>query len=216
MTAGPTRSVTIKHIESDFEIADLANAIWDASAPVRVTDHWSGERAADGRHFSACLLWSERALYARFDAKRTEDLVVSDEPDTERKTLGLWEFDVCELYVAPNAAEPRQYFEFEIAPTGEWLDLAIDSTGGERVTDWEYDSGMKAFACIDKRMLTMAIAIPWKAFGKTPAAGDAWLGNLFRCVGAGNERGYLAFSPTHTAEPNFHVPEKFVEFRFLP
>jgi hypothetical protein len=28
--------------------------------------------------------------------------------------------------------QPRMYLEFEVAPTGEWIDLAIDYTGKER------------------------------------------------------------------------------------
>jgi hypothetical protein len=33
--------------------------------------------------------------------------------------------------------------------------------------------------------------------------------NLCRCVGEDPDRGYLAWRPTHTAEPNFHVPTAF-------
>jgi hypothetical protein len=56
--------------------------------------------------------------------------------------------------------------------------------------------------------------VPWTAFGKKPESGDVWLGNLFRQVGSGETRGYLAWSPTMTRTPNFHVPEKFGEFVF--
>jgi hypothetical protein len=58
--------------------------------------------------------------------------------------------------------------------------------------------------------------IPWEAFGKKPSAGDVWVGNIFRCVGAGPDRGYLAWQPTMTETPNFHVTEKFGELKFLP
>jgi len=209
-----TERLTIKHIETDFEITDLANGTWDASERVRVTDYWSGELATDGRHFSTRILWSVTALYARFDANQAEELVVSDSPDTTRKTLGLWDRDVCEIFVAPDRTEPRRYFEFEITPNGEWLDLAIDTRGEERRTDWNYNSGMESFASIGEGCVTMAMKIPWTAFGRAPSGGDVWLGNIFRCVGSGPDRGYLAYNPTETPEPNFHVPAKFVEFRF--
>jgi hypothetical protein len=60
----------------------------------------------------------------------------------------------------------------------------------------------------------MAIKIPWAAFDRKPTAGDVWVGNIFRQVGFGETRGYLAWSPTMTPEPQFHVPEKFGEFVF--
>ena len=62
--------------------------------------------------------------------------------------------------------------------------------------------------------IVMAIKVPWEAFGARPGIGDVWLGNLFRCVGTGSTRGYLAWQPTETETPNFHVPEKFGEFLF--
>jgi hypothetical protein len=142
-------------------------------------------------------------------------LVVSEKPNLKTKTRGLWERDVCEIFLAPNREEPRKYFEFEIAPNGEWIDLGIFQKPDERITDWDYDSGMRSATRIEKDKIVMAIKVEWKAFGKTPRAGDVWLGNIFRCVGSGETRGYLAWRPTFTKEPSFHVPEKFGEFVFL-
>ena len=84
------------------------------------------------------------------------------------------------------------------------------------MTDWDYRPGMEAAAGIEENRVIMAMKIPWKAFGKKPNAGDVWLGNIFRCVGKEPERGYLAWQPTFTEKPNFHVPEKFGEFVFVP
>ena len=106
-------------------------------------------------------------------------------------------------------------FEFEVAPTGEWIDLAIDYTGPERKTNWDFRSGMTSAARMEKEKVVMAIKIPWTAFGAAPKPGDVWLGNLFRCVGKDPGRGYLAWRPTMTERANFHVPEKFGEFVFV-
>jgi hypothetical protein len=140
--------------------------------------------------------------------------VISDRPDLSQKTLALWDRDVCEIFLAPDASEPRKYLEFEIAPTGEWIDLTIDLTSGERITGWDFASGMKAAARIETDHVMMAISVPWEAFGKTPKPGDTWLGNIFRCVGSGTDRGYLSWQATFTEEPAFHVPEAFGEFVF--
>jgi len=207
--------IQIAHIKTDFSINELDHKSWEKAKEVSIEKYWSGENAPNGRHAKAKLLWSRAALYVRFEANQTEPLIVSDAPNLKSKTKGLWDRDVCEIFVAPDRNEPRKYFEFEIAPNGEWIDLGIYQNPDERITDWEYSSGMQSAAKIEKDKVLMAIKIEWKAFGKLPKAGDVWLGNLFRCVGGGKERGYLAWSPTMTKMPNFHVPEKFGEFEFV-
>lgn len=182
---------------------------------IRVDRYWNGRPASLGRSFECTLCWTNSALYARFSFFQTESLIVSKDPNLESKSIGLWERDVCEIFIAPDRSEPRKYFEFEIAPTGEWLDLVIDSTSGERITDWDYASGMETAAQIMEDRVIMAMKIPWEAFGRKPKPGDVWLGNIFRCVGKEPDRGYLAWQPTMTETPNFHVPDAFGEFMFV-
>lgn len=207
--------LTIKHISSDFPIDRLDDPAWKRASQTLVSKYWSGKAAAKGREFSTKLLWSDTALYVRFDASQNEPLIVSEKPDVSQKTVGLWHRDVCEIFIAPVASQRNRYFEFEIAPTGEWIDLAIEVESQKRKTDLDYRSGMTSAARIEMGKIIMAIKIPWDAFGVSPKIGDVWLGNLFRCVGKGESRGYLAWQPTKTAQPNFHVPEKFGELEFV-
>ena len=209
-----TNKIKIAHIKKDFSVQELDNKSWAKAKEVVIDKYWSGENAPVGRHARAKLLWSRAALYVRFEANQTEPLILSETPNLKSKTRGLWDRDVCEIFVAPDRNEPRKYFEFEIAPNGEWIDLGIYQKPDERITDWDYLSGMQSKAVIEKDKVLMAIKVEWKAFGKTPKMGDVWLGNLFRCVGTGETRGYLAWSATETKEPSFHVPEKFGEFEF--
>lgn len=180
-----------------------------------IDKYWSGKPAPAGRHAKAKLLWSDTAIYVRFEAAQTEPLVVSDPPKLTSKTKGLWDRDVCEIFIALDKNTPNKYLEFEIAPNGEWIDLGIEIVQGKRNTNFDYHSGMKSAVSVGKDKVAMAIRIGWKAFGTTPKAGDIWLGNLFRCVGKGPTRGYLAWKPTGTKKPNFHVPSKFGEFEFV-
>lgn len=210
-----TDKIKIAHIKNDFSVNELDNKAWQSAKDVLIGKYWSGETAPIGRHAKAKLLWSKAAVYVRFEANQTEPLIVSEMPNLKSKTKGLWDRDVCEIFLAPDKNEPRKYFEFEIAPNGEWIDLAIYQKPDERITDWNYVSEMRSAAKIEKNKIVMAMKIEWKAFGKIPKAGDVWLGNLFRCVGAGETRGYLAWSPTGTEQPAFHVPEKFGEFEFM-
>ncbi|CAN5256774.1 hypothetical protein BH10ACI1_BH10ACI1_22260 [soil metagenome] len=210
-----TNKTNIFYIKDDFSISELENKSWDKAKNVLIDKYWAGENAPQGRKFKAKLLWSDSAIYVRFEANQTETLIVSETPNLKTKTKGLWERDVCEIFLAPNRAEFRKYFEFEIAPNGEWIDLGIYQKPDERITDWEYNSEMKSAARIEENKIVMAIKVEWKAFGKSPKQGDVWMGNLFRAVGSESNRGYLAWSPTMTNSPNFHVPEKFGEFEFV-
>lgn len=205
----------IPFIIDDLAPSDVSSPVWDIAEVAVVGSYWNGENAPADRHFSARLLWSSCFLYVRFEAGQGEPLVISNEPILTHKTDRLWDRDVCEIFVAPNSADQNRYFEFEVAPTGEWIDLAIDFTSAERITDWEFQSGMESAAAIENGRVLMAIKIPWEAFGSRPKVGDVWLGNLFRCVGKGKTRGYLAWQATETAEPNFHVPSRFGEFEFV-
>lgn len=205
----------ITYIKEDFPINELKNKSWGKAENVLIDKYWSGENSPKERQFKAKLLWSDSAIYIRFEANQKELLIVSAKANLTSKTRGLWDRDVCEIFLAPDKKEFRRYFEFEIAPNGEWIDLGIYQKLDERITDWDYVSGMQSKSLIEKDKVWMAIKVEWKAFGVTPKKGDIWLGNIFRCIGAGETRGYLAWSPTFTNQPSFHVPDKFGEFEFM-
>lgn len=200
--------------ERELRADDLDHEAWEAARPVVIARLWSGEDAPPARRAEARLLWTPDALLVRFVCRQEEPLIVAPAPELDEKTIGLWDRDVCEMFVAPDPEAPRRYFEFEVAPTGEWLDLALEKTPDGRVTDWDFRSGMTAAARVGEGRVTLAMRVPFAALGRAPARGDVWRANLFRCVGAGWSR-YLAWLPTHTPEPNFHVPEKFGRLRFV-
>ncbi|HVG33722.1 MAG TPA: carbohydrate-binding family 9-like protein [Pyrinomonadaceae bacterium] len=208
--------IEASYVGSDVPATDLDDAAWNRARAVRLTHYWSGDAAPPGRHAEACVLWSDVALAVRFICRQMEPLIINPAPRTNEKTVGLWERDDCEIYVAPDAGTPEKYFEFEAAPTGEWLDLAIHRTPRERETDWQYRSGMTVASRIAEEHVIVAMRVPWPAFNAAaPLRKETfWRVNLFRCVGAGRDRGYLAWRPTYTAQPDFHVPESFGLLRF--
>jgi hypothetical protein len=211
----PLREVEARFTRADVAANDLDNAAWEGAQILSIERYWSGEAAPVGRHARAQILWSEKSLALRFICRQTEPLIVSPQPQALRKTLGLWDRDVCELFIAPETVRPERYYEFEAAPTGEWLDLQVQLKADVRETDWDYHSGMTAAARVAPGEVVIAMRIPWEAFGRAaPRAGERWRANLFRCVGAGEGRGYLAWRPTYTEEPSFHVPAAFGWIRF--
>lgn len=205
-------------IEACHSLIDLAatqfdHSEWKGAQPIQITRYWSGEEAPPSRNAEARIIWSDESLAVRFVCNQREPLIVSSTPQLTQKTIGLWDRDVCEIFIAPNPSDPNRYFEFEAAPTGEWVDLAINLGPTQRVTDRGFDSRMTTAAQIAGDQLTISMRIPWSEALPKPQRGDVWRVNLFRCVGIGNQR-YLAWQPTHTPEPNFHVPEAFGWLRF--
>lgn len=201
--------IEARHVTNDISVSDFANAEWNRAQPVKIDRYWSGESAPVSRHAEARLLWSDQALHVRYTCHQTEPLIVSDEPQTEKKTIGLWDRDVCEVFIAPQPDHVEHYLELEAAPTGEWMDLAIQWKPDKRESDWEFNSQMTTAAHIETDRVTIAMRIPWSNSIPRPQAGERWRINLFRCVGKDPDRGYVAWQPTMTPKPSFHVPQVF-------
>lgn len=204
----------IARIGDETDQIKIRDKAWDIARPVNISTYWSGEAAESGRHFEARLMWNASALFVRFDARQDEPPIVGHDPFFDKKTMHLWDRDVCEIFIAPDSDLPAHYFEFEAAPTGEWLDVELFAEADGRRSNWEYASGMRTEAEIGEGRVLISMQIPFTAFGKEPQPGDIWLGNILRCVGTSPGRGYLAWRPTFTPEPAFHVPAAFGQFVF--
>jgi len=207
-------SITALYAGEDLTATDLDNSAWKLCETARIERLWSGVMARSERHARAAILWTRQSLNVRFICSQHEPLVVSEHPVINSKTLGLWDRDVCEIFVAPNPLNIWHYYEFEAAPTGEWVDLGLQITGAGRATDWEFASGMTTASSLVGQTLTVSIRIPWSSVIPRPELGEEWRINLFRCVGPEDPERYLAWQPTGTPEPNFHVPEVFGHLRF--
>ena len=194
---------------------DFTHPAWQAAVPLVLALNWHGEVAPDELRTSARLVWTTEHLWFGFECGYTE-LDVDAEFDVRQERYALWERDVCEAFIrSPLEPRPDSYKEFEVAPTGQWCDLLIHRP---RVDfDWEWQSGLQTAAEIDATQYIFRVvwAIPFSAFGLTPKAGDQWHGNLYRISRLNGARQFLAFAPTMTEKPDFHVPEKFVPLIFV-
>lgn len=208
------RNVLARFVDQPVAESDFENQIWQKCPPISIRHFWSGEPAPASRHAEARLCWSNEALHVRFIGAQHEPLVVSTNPVTDKKTLGLWDRDVCEIFLAPDQANISRYFEFEAAPTGEWVDLGITLTPSGRETDWDFASGFTTAGKLEQDQLFVGMRIPWSDALPKPQSGEVWRANLFRCVGPESPDRYLAWRPTGTPEPNFHVPEAFGSLHF--
>lgn len=204
-----TESVVIASYQKSGSPIQLEDEIWNACKPVHIKHYWSGDSAPVSRHAEVRICWDDSALHTRFVCTQVEPLVIAKEPQTATKTIGLWDRDVCEIFLAVDPHNSQGYFEFEAAPTGEWIDLGIQITEAGKETDWNYSSGMTTAAQIKTAQVVLGITIPWSSHIPKPREGDEWRANLFRCVGNDEATRYLAWRPTRTTQPNFHVPEAF-------
>jgi Carbohydrate family 9 binding domain-like len=208
------QTIEAYYLASDVKVADLSATVWEKAQPAAIDHYWSGAPAPSERHAEARILWSNKALYVRYVGNQAEPLVISQTPQTTKKTMHLWDRDVCEIFISTDPNLVERYLEFEVAPTGEWLDVLVDWTTGKRESDWEFQSHMTTAAKIENDRVTMAMRIPWNGLIHKPQKGEQWRINLLRCMGRDPNRAYLAWQPTRTPEPNFHVPQVFGSLLF--
>ncbi|MBA3243514.1 MAG: hypothetical protein H0T60_20005, partial [Acidobacteria bacterium] len=115
----PLENIVEAHRASEeVEAGDFDHGAWGGTRPARVARYWSGAEAPVERHAEARLIWTESALGVRFEYRQAEPFVVSAAPRLDEKSVGLWDRDVCEIFVAPDPAASGRYFEFEAAPNG--------------------------------------------------------------------------------------------------
>ena len=156
--------------------------------------------------------WTDRDLYVLFKCPYTV-LNLFLPADNSKKRVGLWDRDVVEMFLGDDWTNIRHYREFEIAPTGDWIDLAIDLDHQNYNHDWT--SGWQTAARIDEqgKVWNAAARIPLNAISANRVeAGTKWRMNLYRIdgLGADPQRHFLCWQPTcvQNRDPN-HVPEHF-------
>jgi len=194
---------------------DFISPTWQRAEVLTLGRNWRGDEAPAALHTTARALWTADELIFGFECGFTE-LDVDADFDVNEERYALWDRDVCEAFVcSPLEPSEQVYKEFEVAPTGQFCDLRVDRAQG--LKDWEWRAAMRIASEInaDENTWRVTMAIPFAAFGVAPQPEDAWHANLFRISRINGERQYLAYSPTFTERPNYHVPAAFVPLRFV-
>ncbi|MFN7926659.1 MAG: carbohydrate-binding family 9-like protein [Blastocatellia bacterium] len=192
---------------------DFAAPHWQAAVVHPIAQTWCGEAAPTALTTTARVLWTPEEIVFGYECAYTE-LDVDVEFDVNEERHALWDRDVCEAFIrSPLESDHRIYKEFEVAPTGQWVDLQINRI--DLTHEWRWQSGMKTAAQIGAEKWRAAMVIPFSAFGIAPKLGDVWAANLFRVSRWHGERQFLAYAPTFTEKPSYHVPERFVALRFV-
>ncbi len=156
--------------------------------------------------------WTGTDLYLLFICPYSE-LNLWLPADNSKDRLKLWDRDVVEFFLGDNWTNIRRYREFEIAPTGDWVDLDIDLDHDSYGAEW--NSGWQRQGRIDEKnhVWYAAARVPLHSVSeKQIVAGSKWRANLYRIDGLGDDsvRHFMCWQPTCVIDrdPN-HVPEHF-------
>ena len=183
---------------------------WKRVPAVQFDHDWRGENADPERSTEVRILWAPETLFLRFQQRyRTITVYPDARPDGWRDEL--WDRDVAEVFLQPDASDPRKYKEFEVSPNGYWIDLAISH--GEKE---ELHSNLERRVILDKENSTWTaeLAIPMQSLTPHFSPADVWRVNFYRVEGEREPRFYAAWSPTYSPKPNFHVPAVFGKLIF--
>lgn len=205
----PLPTAKAARTEQDFAPdGELTEAEWQKAEPVCMEYGSARHDARPDVSTTVRILWSSEWLYLGYECPFTK-LTVFDTPLVEKERIGLWERDVVEAFIAPDATNVTRYAEYEIAPTNERLDLMCDPAKKDFAWDGRAQSAVKVDA--QRKVWTCEVRIPLSVLSATkPQPGTRWRLNLYRCDRANNA--FLAWSPTLTG--TFHTPAKFGVLEF--
>ena len=163
--------------------------------------------------------WTAKYLYLAFWCHYQKlNIFEGEDPAPER--WGLWERDVVEAFIQPHPEHPSHYYEFEVAPMNQWIDLEIH-LNQHPFNDAKWNSGFEHATRIDAahHIWTAEMRIPvasMKVEGIKPGA--EWKLNFYRNdgPGIGYARRKMSWGalPVNSAAALFHQPGSFGTIRF--
>ena len=205
--------IIAQHVPHAIKLgAAQPRAEWQTAKTVSFCADWQGNNPDPGRETGVRVLWAPDTLYLRFEC-RYRELYVFDDSDASGRRDHLWDRDVAEVFLQPDPWREPYYKEFEVSPNGMWIDLDVFPGG---IADLK--SGLERSVVLDEKSPTWVaeLAIPMKALTTHFDSAAVWRANFYRIEGSKEPRAYLAWQPTGTPKPNFHVPKAFGKLRFAP
>ena len=184
---------------------------WDEVPPlpplVRAEDGAPAEQATVVR-----VAWDDAALHVRFEC-------------VDRHAWGtftqrgdpLWQEEAVEVFLAPGAADPVDYLEFEVSPRGVLFDARIHNPTSLRADlradvawncpgiRWQAGTGA------ERQDWWAVLALPWNGLADVLAGPPPiWRANFYRIERpADGPVEFSAWSPTLVRPADFHKPARF-------
>jgi len=190
---------------------NLTKPQWKRAKWVEFDNDASGKPHYPEAATRVASVWTETHICFAFSSRYDSlNIYEGEDPKTER--WQLWDRDVVEVFLNPQPDRMNHYFEFEVAPNNQWLDLEIDKTK-DPFNDASWNSGFDHATRIDAEhhIWTAEMRIPLASMNvREIHPGAQWRVNLFRASGKGpdDHRKFLAWSII-PEEKTFHVPTRF-------
>ena len=196
---------------------DLSKALWSRASFVEFDHDASGKFHYPEVSTRVECLWTPSYIYFGFRG-RYDSFKIFDGEDSVAERWQLWDRDVVEVFLNPAPDRVQHYYEFEVAPNNQWIDLEIDKTK-DPFNDASWNSGFEHATRIDSRnrVWTTEMRIPLSSIhAKGLRAGAKWRANFFRAAGNGGDdrRKFLAWSII-PGGGTFHVPTRFGILEFV-
>lgn len=213
-----TCEALVPSLSQDFTPdADLAKPAWFGVPRLTLEHFRKPDVLIPGIHTQVALAHTRSRLYLAYWCQYFE-LHCYEGEDPGRERWLLWDRDVVEAFINPFPERMNTYWEFEVAPNNQWIDLAIN-LDQDPVLAADWDSGFVHATRVDEDRKEWAceMAIPVSSMGiPRIRPGMEWRINLYRCDGIGDieQRRLLAWSPT--LGDSFHIPSRFGLIRFQP
>jgi hypothetical protein len=211
-------SIVATFLPQDFVLdGDVSKQVWRGTEWVEFEHDMSGQRQFPEALTRVAALWTPKQLYFAFWCKYSMLNIYGGE-DVTKERWELWDRDVAEVFINPEPQRVNHYYEFEVAPNNQWIDLEIDKDKTP-FNDAAWDSGFEHATHIDakKHVWTCEMRIPVASMGVNEIhQRSEWRVNFFRADGLGDDtkRRFMSWS-TIPEGKTFHVPTRFGLIRFV-
>ena len=206
------------HSKEDFAVdGDLSKKIWQKAAWFEYDHNPAGNQHYPNVRTRGAVVWTKANVYIAFEC-HYESLNVYQGEDVKEERWELWNKDVAEVFLNPQTDHVNHYYEFEIAPNNQWIDLEIDKDKTP-FNDANWNSGYDHATRVDekKQVWTAELRIPASSMKVNEInAGMQWRANFFRAAGQGGDEGrqFMTWS-TIPDSKTFHVPTRFGILEFV-
>jgi hypothetical protein len=209
---------TAKYSPSDFAVdGNLDKPAWKHATWAEFDHDPTGKIENPSVKTRVATVWSDRYIYFAYSG-RYDSLNVYESEDIAKERWELWNRDVVEVFLNPQPDRISHYYEFEVAPNNQWIDLEIEKTKAP-FNDASWNSGFEHATKIDEKnhLWFTEMRIPLSAIGVNEInSGDRWRVNFFRSAGHGSDEHRISLAWSSIPQGGtFHVPSRFGILRFV-
>src|SRR5438876_1181409 len=167
---------------------DPAKPSWKHAESVEFDTAASGKSHFPEIATRVASVWTKTHIYFLFWC-RFDSINVYQGEDPKAERWQLWDRDVVEVFLNPQPERVNHYYEFEVAPNNQWIDLEIDKTKNP-FNDASWNSGFEHATRIDAKnhIWTAEMRIPVSSMNVSAIRpGAEWRANFSRAAGEGRD-----------------------------